>query len=64
MGLLLSDAEIAAYRRDGYAFPFRVTSAEQAAFYRKALEAHEARLGGELPKELRHKPHQTVLVHG
>lgn len=68
MGKALSEAEVAFYRTQGYFFPIDVLSAEEARFYRAALERHEARFGGELPKELRHKPHLTMcwadeLVH-
>jgi hypothetical protein len=68
MGKALSEAEVAFYRTQGYVFPIDVLSAEEARFYRGALERHEARFGGELPKELRHKPHLTMrwadeLVH-
>ena len=68
MGKVLSDAQIARYRAEGYLFPIDVLSAEEAARARAALEAHEARFGGELPKALRHKPHLTMrwadeLIH-
>ncbi len=68
MGEVLSDAQIARYRAEGYLFPIDVLSAEEAARARAALERHEARFGGELPKALRHKPHLTMrwadeLIH-
>jgi len=61
MGKLLSEAQVAFYRAQGYLAPIDALSAEEAARARAALEAHEAGFGGELPKELRHKPHLTML---
>jgi non-heme Fe2+,alpha-ketoglutarate-dependent halogenase len=61
MGKLLSDAEIARYREDGYLCPIRALSAEAAAHYRARLEAAEAAAGGSLPGPYKHKPH---LVYG
>jgi ectoine hydroxylase-related dioxygenase (phytanoyl-CoA dioxygenase family) len=57
MSKVLSDAEVAAYRRDGYHFPVRVMSADDARRYRAALEAHEAEAGQPLQGNLRHKSH-------
>ena len=54
---MLSPDDIQRYRRDGYHFPLDILSAEQAAGYRARLEAQEARLGGPLRGELRHKSH-------
>jgi hypothetical protein len=68
MGKVLSEAQVAFYRANGYLFPIDLLGAAEAGLYRAALERHEARFGGELPKELRHKPHLTMrwadeLVH-
>ena len=41
-----TDAQLARYRRDGYIFPLRVLSADQAAGYVCRLEAYEAGTGG------------------
>ena len=49
MGKLLSDAQIQAYRRDGYLCPITALSAAEAARYRAQLEAAEAAAGGSLP---------------
>jgi ectoine hydroxylase-related dioxygenase (phytanoyl-CoA dioxygenase family) len=57
MTKVLSEAEVAAYKRDGYHFPVRVMSAEDAQRYRAALEAHEAKAGQPLQGNLRHKSH-------
>src|SRR5690242_19074388 len=43
MPKLLSPAQIAAFERDGFVAPVRVVSQEQAAYYRRRLEAFEAR---------------------
>ncbi|MCX8101161.1 MAG: phytanoyl-CoA dioxygenase family protein [Geminicoccaceae bacterium] len=61
MGKVLSEQDIAFYRAQGFLFPIPLLSAAEAASFRRALETHEARFGGALPKELRHKPHLTML---
>ena len=53
----LSPAEVDRYRRDGYLFPYEVLSVGEVAETRRRIEAFEAKLGGPLPKELRHRPH-------
>ncbi len=53
----LAPAEVTRYRRDGYLFPYEVLSAGEVAETRRRIEAFEAKLGGPLPKELRHRPH-------
>lgn len=53
----LSPDQVAAFRRDGFVFPLRVLSVEDAARYRACLEAHEARSGGPLSSNYRHKSH-------
>ncbi len=53
----LSPAEVARYERDGYLFPYEVMSTAETADARRRIEAFERRLGGPLPKELRHRPH-------
>jgi ectoine hydroxylase-related dioxygenase (phytanoyl-CoA dioxygenase family) len=57
MTKVLSGAEVAAYERDGYHFPVRVMSAEDAQRYRAALETHEAKAGQPLQGNWRHKSH-------
>ena len=57
MGKLLSDAQIRAYRRDGYLCPLTALSPAEAVHYRAKLEAAEAAAGGSLPGPYRHKPH-------
>jgi non-haem Fe2+, alpha-ketoglutarate-dependent halogenase len=57
VGKLLSDAQIRAYRRDGYLCPLTALSPAEAARYRSKLESAEAAAGGSLPGPYRHKPH-------
>lgn len=53
----LSDEALEHYRREGYVFPIRVMSREDAAAYRAKLEAFEAAQGGPIAGNLRHKSH-------
>ena len=53
----LSSAAVAQYHRDGYYFPTRVMSANDAARYRRCLEEHEAKTGAPLQGNWRHKMH-------
>jgi ectoine hydroxylase-related dioxygenase (phytanoyl-CoA dioxygenase family) len=53
----LSAAAVDQYQRDGYYFPIRVMSREEAERYRSCLEAHEARTGAPLQGNWRHKMH-------
>jgi non-heme Fe2+,alpha-ketoglutarate-dependent halogenase len=53
----LSPDAVARYRRDGFYFPHRVLSPEEAVGYRARLEAIERERGGPLGGELRHKGH-------
>jgi ectoine hydroxylase-related dioxygenase (phytanoyl-CoA dioxygenase family) len=57
MAKVLSDAQVARYRRDGFHFPVRVLSAAEARGYRDRLEAQETALGGPLQGNMRHKAH-------
>jgi len=54
---MLSPEAVAHYRRDGYHFPIDILNPDEAAGYRERLEAQEAKLGGPMRGELRHKPH-------
>jgi hypothetical protein len=54
---LLSDAQIRAYRQDGYLCPIDALAPAEAARYRARLETAEAAAGGSLPGPYRHKPH-------
>jgi ectoine hydroxylase-related dioxygenase (phytanoyl-CoA dioxygenase family) len=58
---VLTRTEVEAFARDGYHFPVRALTAEQAAGYRARLEAFEARLGQSLMKtNFRNKPHLAL----
>ncbi len=57
MGKMLSQAEIAAYERDGYLFPLRACSEGEARAWRDALEAYEAGSGDAIHSNMRHKVH-------
>lgn len=57
MPKLLTDAQVEAYRRDGFVAPLRTMSPETAARVREKLEAVEAETGGPLAGVLRFKPH-------
>lgn len=57
MPKLLSEHEIARYRRDGFYFPVRVMSAEDARGFRRRLEDYETTTGGPIASNLRHKVH-------
>ena len=57
MPKLLSEAQVAHYREQGYASPIRVMAADKAAALRRELETVEGRMGGPLRGDLRHKSH-------
>ena len=57
MPRLLSAAQIARYRDEGYLAPIRVMDEKAALALRGELEAVEARMGGPLRGDLRHKSH-------
>jgi ectoine hydroxylase-related dioxygenase (phytanoyl-CoA dioxygenase family) len=54
---MLTETQIAQYRRDGCLFPVRVMSEQAALECREKLEAFERKSGGPLRGELRHKSH-------
>jgi non-haem Fe2+, alpha-ketoglutarate-dependent halogenase len=57
MSRILTEAQIAQFREQGYVSPVRVLSAQQAEEIRGRLEAYERSTGGPLRGELRHKSH-------
>jgi len=57
MGKALGPSAVAQYERDGYYFPVRVLSADEARHYRQRLERVEDELGGPLRGIYRVKPH-------
>ena len=54
---LISPGAVDQFRRDGFYFPVPVLTAAEAARYRGCLEQHEARTGGPLQGNWRHKTH-------
>src|SRR5947207_15995363 len=57
MPRLLSETQIARYHDEGYLAPIRIMDEEAALALRADLEAVEARMGGPLRGDLRHKSH-------
>jgi non-heme Fe2+,alpha-ketoglutarate-dependent halogenase len=57
MTKLLTEDQVARFQRDGYLSPIRVMSNGAALAVRAELEAFEARTGGPLRGEMRHKSH-------
>lgn len=57
MPKILTQAQIDTYWRDGCVFPIRVMSEDDALAVRRKLEAFEAKAGGPLRGDLRHKTH-------
>ena len=51
----LTAAQIAQFRNEGYVFPFRAVSAEQAAEYRSRIESYEAQAGQDANRTLKIK---------
>src|SRR5260370_16124071 len=57
MTKLLSSSEVGGFQKEGYLSPICVMSEAEAAGIRKRLEEFEARTGGPLRGDLRHKTH-------
>ena len=53
----LSENEVEAYRERGYHFPLDVLSQSEVAEFRGKLEDYEARSGGPIKGEMRHRSH-------
>jgi non-heme Fe2+,alpha-ketoglutarate-dependent halogenase len=53
----LSNAALETYRNDGYYFPLAALSSSEVAHVRTCLEEHEAKTGGPLQGNFRHKAH-------
>lgn len=62
MGRILSDAQTAAYERDGFVCPIPALGAERAAAYLAELDALEAREGPEVWRRVRRRPHLVVTA--
>lgn len=68
MPKLLSEQQVAAFERDGFLFPLRVMTREDAQAYRQRLEAYERSNGAPIASNMRHKVHllftwANALVH-
>jgi hypothetical protein len=57
MPKFLTEQQIETYREQGFLSPIRIMSEDQAIALRRQLEAVEARTGGPLKGDIRHKPH-------
>jgi hypothetical protein len=57
VGKVLTDAQVAAYRRDGIHFPVDVFTPDEARALLARFEATEAEHGGRLPPRINQKPH-------
>ena len=57
MTKLLSENEVATYRERGYHFPVNALSESEVAEFRGKLEDYEARTGGPIKGEMRHRSH-------
>lgn len=57
MPKLLSKAQIEQFREEGFVFPIRIMTRQEALQYRHRLEEFEASTGGPLRGDLRHKSH-------
>lgn len=57
MSKSLTEQEVALYRQRGYHFPVDVLSQAEVADFRGRLEAYEARSGGPIKAEMRHRSH-------
>jgi hypothetical protein len=57
MNRILTDEQVAHFKREGYVSPVRVMSEEAARAVRDKLEAYEKTTGGPLRGEFRHKSH-------
>ena len=47
MGKVLTDGQIEAYHRDGFIYPLRIMSADDAAVLRRRFEDLESEIGAE-----------------
>jgi hypothetical protein len=54
---LLSENQVTSYRDRGYHFPVDALSAAEVAEFRRRLEDYEARSGGPIKGEMRHRSH-------
>jgi non-haem Fe2+, alpha-ketoglutarate-dependent halogenase len=57
MTKVLSDSQLAQYKRDGYVYPIRIMSEADAGAHEQRLRALEAREGGTMSRKTNMKPH-------
>jgi chlorinating enzyme len=57
MPKLLTQTAVEQFQRNGFYFPIRVISLEEAGYYRQCLETYEARTGAPIQNKWRHKVH-------
>lgn len=57
MPRVLTDGQVAAYRRDGFVGPVDLLTTAEAAGLRRKIEAVEARMGGQIQKRCKIKAH-------
>jgi len=57
MPKLLSEDQVVGYRDRGYHFPVDALSASEVAEFRRKLEDYEAKTGGPIKGEMRHRSH-------
>ena len=57
MTKLLNESEVAAYRERGYHFPVNALTESEVSEFRGKLEDYEARTGGPIKGEMRHRSH-------
>jgi hypothetical protein len=60
MTKVLSDSQVAQYRRDGFFHPIRIMSEADASGYEQRLRALETREGGTMSRKTNMKPHLIV----
>ena len=57
MTKMLSESEVKNYQQRGYHFPVDVLTQSEVADFRGKLEEYEARTGGPIQGEMRHRSH-------
>src|SRR5687768_8602738 len=57
MPKMLKTSEVEAYNAKGYHLPVDVLSQDEVSAYRHELESYEAKSGGPIKGEMRHKSH-------
>ncbi|MBV8534535.1 MAG: phytanoyl-CoA dioxygenase family protein, partial [Alphaproteobacteria bacterium] len=60
MGRLLTEAQIAQFKNEGWVCPFHAMSAEEAAECARRIEAYEAKVGEDANRSLKIKGHLAM----